>query len=74
MKQMFFFNFGVDSDSKTLFRFESVPRFIYFNKIEYFVHRRRVVIFNGKLSLSFLIGHNIMKQMFFFNFGVWFGF
>ena len=42
MKKMFFFNFGFDSDFRAQFRSESVQRFIYFNKIEYFARSRRV--------------------------------
>ena len=54
MKQMFFFNFGFDSDLRAQFRSESVQRFIYFNKIEYFVLWRRIVSFKGKKSFKYL--------------------
>ena len=46
--------------------FESLQRFIYFKK--------SLLASRGKGVYSILIGHKIMKQMFFFNFGFWFGF
>ena len=39
--------FDFDSDSRPHFRSESVQRFIYFNKIGYFVHKRRFFFVNG---------------------------
>ena len=39
--------FDFDSDSRPHFRPESVQRFIYFNKIGYFVHKRSVIRTNG---------------------------
>ena len=42
MMLMFSFNFRFDSDSRPHFRPESVQRFIYFNKIGYFFHKRSV--------------------------------
>ena len=51
---MFFFNFGFYSDSRAHFRSESVQRLINNNKIEYFVHRRRVVNFKWKYSFMYL--------------------
>ena len=44
--------FEFDSDSRPHCRAESVQRFIYFNRIEYFVHRRRVC--NEQWELMFL--------------------
>ena len=63
---------GFDSDSRPQFRIESVQRFIYFNKIEYFVHRKSLLASRGNRVYSVLIGDNLMKQMLFFNFGFWF--
>ena len=45
---------GFDSDSRAHFRTESVQRLINYNKIEYFVHRRRVVNFKWKYSFMYL--------------------
>ena len=42
MMQMFLSIFDFDSDSRPHFRSESVPRFIYCNKIGYFLHGRRL--------------------------------
>ena len=42
MMQRFPFIFDFDSDSRPNFRSESFQRFIYFNKIGYFFHKRRV--------------------------------
>ena len=47
MMKMLFFNLGFDSDSTAHFRSESVQRFIYFNKIEYFVTGEEFVSFKG---------------------------
>ena len=49
--QMFSFIFDSDSDSRPHFRCESVQRFICFNKIGYFVHKRIV----GKLQLELVL-------------------
>ena len=48
MKQMFSSISGIGWDSRAHFRSESVQRLINYNKIEYFVHRRRVVNFKWK--------------------------
>ena len=45
---------GFDSDSRAHFRSESVQRLINYNKIEYFVHRSRVVNFKWKSSFMYL--------------------
>ena len=45
--------FDFDSDSIPHFRSESVQRFIYFNKIGYFVHKSRVCKWQSELGLLF---------------------
>ena len=45
--------FEFDSDSRPHFRSESVQRFIYFNKIGYFVHKRRVCKEQWELVFTF---------------------
>ena len=45
--------FDFDSDSRPHFRSESVQRFIYFNKIGYFVHKSRVSKVQWELVLPF---------------------
>ena len=45
--------FDFDSDSRPHFRPESVQRFIYFNKIGYFVHKRSVYKDQWELVLPF---------------------
>ena len=45
--------FDFDSDSRPHFRPESVQRFIYFNKIDYFVHKRSVCKEQLELVLPF---------------------
>ena len=45
--------FDFDSDSRPHFRSESFQRFIYFNKIGYFVHKRRVCKEQWELVFTF---------------------
>ena len=45
--------FDFESDSRPLFRSESVQRFIYFNKIGYFFHKRSVCKEQWELVLTF---------------------
>ena len=67
--------FDFDSDSKPHFRSESAQRFIYCNKIGFFVHKRRVGNEQWELVLTFTkLDISILMQMFSFNFRFWFGF
>ena len=69
MMLMFSFNFRFDSDSRPHFRPESVQRFIYFNIIGYFFHKRSVCMEQWGLVWRFTkIGYIYMLQMFSFNF------
>ena len=73
MKQMFSSISGFDSDSRPQFRSESVQRFIYFPNWILCPQEKSLLASRGNRVSSILFGHNFMKQMFFFNFGFWFG-
>ena len=68
MMQMFSFNFRFYSDSRPHFRSKSVQRFLYFNKIGYFVHKRRVCKEQWELVLQ------ITKWIFLYDADVFFQF
>ena len=66
--------FDFESDSRPHFRPDSVQKFIYFNKIGYFVHKKVFVRSNGISVTINYIGYINMMQMFSFNFRFWFRF
>ena len=75
MMQVDSFNFGFDSGSSAHFRSEWFQRFIYFNKIQHFVHMEGDCQCPSELvDIIHLIALIFKLQMDSFNFGVWFGF
>ena len=67
--------FDFDSDSRPHFLSESVQRFIYFNKIGYFFHKRSVCKEQWELVLTFTkLDISIWCRCFLSNFRFWFGF
>ena len=63
--------FDFDSDSRPYFRSKSVQRFIYSNKIGYFVHKSRVCKEQRELGLLFTNWINLYDADVFFQFSMW---
>ena len=62
--------FDFDSDSRPHFRSESFQRFIYFNKIGYFVHKRRVCKEQWELVLQITKWIFLYDAVVFFQFSI----